>query len=125
MTGWPVAVSAVTTASDFSPFTEYFTFRITPAESVGKRPLAGLTPISRNVSLPPKIRVAPFGSVSVVDRTTPCAFATESSRAPSSRPFVCSVNWMSTAIARGWPALIRLITFAWYRRGYGQRVLRK
>ena len=115
----------MTTASVFRPFTEYFTFRITPAESVGKRPLAGLAPISRSVSLPPKIRVAPFGSVSVVARTTPCAFATESIRALSSRASVCSVNWMSTAIALGWPALIRLITFAWYRRGYGQRVLSK
>jgi hypothetical protein len=115
----------VTTASVFSPFTEYVTFRITPAESVGKRPLAGLAPISRNVSLPPRIRVDPFGSVSVVDRTTPRAFATDSIRALSSRPSVSSVNWMSTAIARGWPALIRLITFAWYRRGYGQRALPK
>jgi hypothetical protein len=91
----------VTTAIVFSPSTEYFTLRITPAESVAKSALPGVAPISRRVSLPPKMCVSPFGSVSVVASTTPSVFATVLISASSSRFVVCSVNWMSTAIARG------------------------
>ena len=68
------------------------------------------------------MRLSPRLSVSVVERTTPGAFATASISALSCFGVVCSVNWMSIAIAFA-PALVRFsITRASSERGNGQRV---
>ena len=99
-TGRPVAVSTVTTASVFRPLTAYGTFRITPAESVGKRPLAGLRAdlAQRLVAAEdPRLRRSAASPSSPARR----CLRSRPSRAARCRraSSVCSVNWMSTAIA--------------------------
>ena len=113
---WPFgyATSAATMPKLFSPWVSHGTWRMTPSESPGRIALPGRAPSCLSTSSPPKMAVWPWASTSVVASTTFPARPTASISLLSHAALaLLSVNWMSTAIARGSAFAIWSITRAW------------